>query len=398
MSVVCLQTRFSADFVVDILVVRPCKAKLVRMRLEEGGGEEAIVVTGGAGFVGSHLVDRLLTAFPHAFIIVVDNLSTGRRENLAHHLDSTRIKLLESDVCDPNSTRQIEYLIGGRSLRMIFHLACIASPLEYQRFGIETLRTCFLGTDNMLKLCLCHNHRQYHAHAHDDDPYHSDRQSQSGGRLIDQGQGLAECVFVFSSTSEVYGDPEEHPQTEQYRGCVNPVGPRACYDEGKRVAEALCMEYVRRHALTLRIARIFNTYGPRMLSNDGRVVCTFLQQAMRGERLTIYGDGQHTRSFMYVDDLIDGLLKLATLPDRSFHGPVNLGNPEEELSILQVAHLVQQLADNQQRPLVHLAPMPDDPLRRRPDISLARKVLGWEPRVSLKDGLRKMLDYLSAPQ
>lgn len=317
--------------------------------------QSVYVVTGGAGFVGSHLVERLLSAYSSAEIIVVDNLSTGRESNLANI--RPKVTFLEADIVDPHCISQLQSIIKDRPLAGLIHLACIASPPEYQRHSIETLRTCFEGTRSMLELCCAHRRT---------------------------------CRLVFSSTSEVYGDPAEHPQSESYRGNVNCVGPRACYDEGKRVAETLCVEYSRQYALDIRIARIFNTYGPRMRANDGRVICSFLPQARQNQPISIYGDGTSTRSFMYIDDLVDGLMALLELPQPGLIGPVNLGNPHEEYSIQQVADIIKQLTGNT-RSVAYLPSLPDDPVRRKPNIALARQLLKWEPRVTLLEGLQRIM-------
>jgi UDP-glucuronate decarboxylase len=299
------------------------------------------LVTGGAGFVGSHLVDQLMEAGDE--VICLDNLHTGRERNLAQWAGHPRFRLVVRDVAEPFEAE----------VDRIWHLACPASPPHYQADPIKTARTCFLGTYEMLALA-----------------------QRTGARLL------------MASTSEVYGDPLVHPQPESYRGNVNPHGIRACYDEGKRVAETLCFDFHRMHGVEVRVARIFNTYGPRMLPDDGRVVSNFIVQALTGKALTIYGDGSQTRSFCYVDDLVDGLQRLM---EGDHPGPINLGNPGE-FTIQQLAELVRDRV----RPgaSFDLRPLPsDDPLQRKPVIDLAREQLGWTPRVALRDGLEQTIAY-----
>ena len=305
-----------------------------------------ILVTGGAGFIGSHLCERLL-ASGHD-VLCVDNFYTGRRDNVAHLLEQPRFELLRHDICLPLYVEVDE----------IYNLACPASPIHYQLDPIKTTKTSVLGVLNMLGLA----HR-------------------TGARILQ------------ASTSEVYGDPLVHPQREDYRGNVNPIGPRSCYDEGKRCAETLFFDYRRQHGLNIKIARIFNTYGPRMYIEDGRVVSNFAVQALRGEAITLYGTGEQTRAFCYVDDLVEGLLRLmATAPE--FTGPVNLGNPEE-ITIRDLAKKIIELTSS--RSELVFSPLPDDdPVQRCPNIDLARQQLGWEPTVSLNVGLRKTLDYFFA--
>lgn len=305
-----------------------------------------ILVTGGAGFIGSHLCERLL-AIGHD-VLCVDNFYTGRRDNVAHLFDSPRFELLRHDICLPLYVEVDE----------IYNLACPASPIHYQLDPIKTTKTSVLGVLNMLGLA----HR-------------------TGARILQ------------ASTSEVYGDPLVHPQGEDYRGNVNPIGPRSCYDEGKRCAETLFFDYRRQHGLNIKMARIFNTYGPRMYIEDGRVVSNFAVQALRGEAITLYGNGEQTRAFCYVDDLVEGLLRvMATGPE--FTGPVNLGNPEE-ITIRDLAQRIIALSASPSE--LVFAPLPeDDPVQRCPNIDLARQQLGWEPTVSLNVGLRKTLDYFSA--
>jgi UDP-glucuronate decarboxylase len=304
---------------------------------------ERVLVTGGAGFLGSHLCERLLAAGHE--VLCVDNFFTGRRTNVAHLLGHPRFELMRHDVTFPL------YVEVDR----VYNLACPASPVHYQFDPVQTTKTSVHGAINML--------------------------------------GLAKRVratILQASTSEVYGDPEVHPQREDYWGHVNPVGPRACYDEGKRCAETLFFDYHRQHGLKVKVARIFNTYGPRMHPSDGRVVSNFIVQALRGEPITIYGDGAQTRSFCYVDDLVDGLARLMGTDD-AVTGPVNLGNPAE-FTILELAGKVLHLTDSRSR--LVFAPLPaDDPVQRQPDIARARELLGWEPAVPLDEGLKRTVAY-----
>ncbi|HKU21950.1 MAG TPA: UDP-glucuronic acid decarboxylase family protein [Terriglobales bacterium] len=300
------------------------------------------IVTGGAGFLGSHLCDALL-AEGHS-VVAVDNLLTGNAANLEHLRREPRFELLQLDICEPFDCGQVDY---------VFHLASPASPVDYSIHGIPTLRVGSLGTFNALEVA-----KKYGA------------------------------KFFLSSTSECYGDPEEHPQKETYWGRVNPIGPRSVYDEAKRFSEAATVAYRRYHKLETRIVRIFNTYGPRMQINDGRVVPNFMKQALRGEELTVYGDGMQTRSFCYVSDEVDGLLRLAWSQEP---GPVNIGNPGE-FTILECAQKVLQVTGSRSR--LKFMPLPtDDPKQRCPDITKARTVLGWEPKINLESGLRLSLDY-----
>ena len=300
------------------------------------------LVTGGAGFVGSHLVDRLMQQGDE--VICLDNYFTGRKDNIRQWIGHPSFELIRHDVTEPIKLE----------VDRIWHLACPASPVHYQFNPIKTAKTSFLGTYNMLGLA-----------------------RRVGARLL------------LASTSEVYGDPEVHPQPESYRGCVNTIGIRSCYDEGKRIAETLCFDYHRMHGVQVRVARIFNTYGPRMLENDGRVVSNFIVQALRGQPLTLYGEGSQTRSFCYVDDLVQGFLKLM---EGEHAGPINLGNPGE-FTIRQLAELVRERIN----PALEFVfePLPqDDPLQRQPVITLAQQQLGWNPSVPLAAGLdRTIADF-----
>jgi dTDP-glucose 4,6-dehydratase len=301
------------------------------------------VITGGAGFLGSHLCERLLAAGNE--VVCVDNLLTGRSENIAHLLPRREFRWIEHDVTRP-------FEIPG-AVDYMLHFASPASPIDYLELPIQTLKVGSLGTHNSLGLARA-----------------------KGAR------------FLLASTSEVYGDPKEHPQKESYWGNVNPVGPRGVYDEAKRFAEAMAMAYHRYHGLDVRIVRIFNTYGPRMRPRDGRVVPAFIQQALTGEPMTVFGDGQQTRSFCYVDDLIEGIYRLL---QSNLVEPVNIGNPHE-MTILQFAETIRD-AIGSSSPIVH-KPLPvDDPQTRQPDITLARRFLGWEPRVALGDGLKETIRY-----
>jgi UDP-glucuronate decarboxylase len=301
-----------------------------------------ILVTGGAGFLGSHLCERLIA--DGCEVVCLDNFFTGRRENVDKLLDNHAFELVRHDVTEPMTLEVDE----------IYHLACPASPVHYQRNPVKTIRTGVLGTLNMLDVA-----------------------RDAGAKIL------------IASTSEVYGDPEVHPQHEGYWGNVNPIGARACYDESKRCAEALAVSYARQYKVEVRIARIFNTYGPRLAMEDGRVISNFIVQALRGEPLTIYGDGSQTRSFCYVSDLIDGFVRLMNSNLES--QPVNLGNPNE-FTMRELATLVQQLCGGKS-PIVH-RPLPeDDPRQRRPDIGRAKELLGWEPKVGLEQGLAKAIEY-----
>ncbi len=304
---------------------------------------QRIFVTGGAGFLGSHLCERLLAC--DCEVISVDNYFSASRGNIEHLLANPRFEAVRHDVTFPL------YL----EVDQIFNFACPASPIHYQRDPVQTTKTCVHGAINMLGLA-----------------------KRTKARILQ------------ASTSEVYGDPDEHPQTEGYWGNVNPVGPRACYDEGKRCAETLFFDYYRQYRLPIRVARIFNTYGPRMHPNDGRVVSNFIMQALRGEEITIYGDGTQTRSFCYVDDLVEGVLRYMDLDDDE-PGPLNLGNPAE-VEIGALAEMVIRLTDS--RSTLSFHPLPDDdPKQRQPDIAKARGLIDWEPKVSLKSGLGETVAY-----
>ncbi|RDU61022.1 UDP-glucuronic acid decarboxylase family protein [Helicobacter marmotae] len=302
-----------------------------------------ILVTGGAGFLGSHLCERLLEG--NNEVLCVDNLFTGTKANIAHLLSNPRFEFMRHDVTFPLYVEVDE----------IYNLACPASPVHYQFDPVQTTKTSVMGAINML--------------------------------------GLAKRVkakILQASTSEVYGDPEIHPQRESYKGSVNPIGIRACYDEGKRCAETLFFDYQRQHNLNIKVMRIFNTYGPRMHPNDGRVVSNFIIQALKGEDITIYGEGKQTRSFCYVSDLIEGMIRLMESRD-GFYGPVNIGNPKE-FSMLELANLVLELTQSKSKLI--FCPLPqDDPKQRQPDISLAKKELKWQPTIELETGLKQTIAY-----
>lgn len=300
-----------------------------------------ILVTGGAGFLGSHLIDRLMNNGDD--VICLDNLYTGNKQNISQWFDRPNFEFIRHDITEPIRLE----------VDQVYHLACPASPVHYQSNPIKTIKTSVLGTMNML--------------------------------------GLAKRVkarFFLASTSEVYGDPDIHPQREDYWGNVNPIGIRACYDEGKRIAETLTYDYHRQHGLEVRVVRIFNTYGPRMLENDGRVVSNFIAQALQGNPLTIYGDGTQTRSFCYVSDLISGFVKLM---NSDYAYPVNIGNPGE-YTIAQLASTIQEMINPESK--VIFQPLPsDDPRRRRPDITKAKSLLNWEPTIDLNEGLKSTIEY-----
>lgn len=302
-----------------------------------------ILVTGGAGFLGSHLCDKLLKEGND--VICVDNLFTGRKDNIRHLLGHPYFEFIRHDITEPLYVE----------VDQIYNLACPASPIHYQHDPIKTGKTNVIGTLNML--------------------------------------GLAKRVkapLLQASTSEVYGDPQVHPQPEEYRGCVNPIGIRSCYDEGKRMAETLCFDYLRQHNVNVKIVRIFNTYGPRMSKHDGRVVSNFIVQALKNEDITIYGTGKQTRSFCYVDDLICGISKLMNSRE-DFHGPCNIGNPEE-YTMIDLANLIIQMTGSKSKLIYKELPQ-DDPVQRKPIISLAQKELEWEPKIDIKSGLMKTIEY-----
>jgi len=318
-----------------------------------------ILVTGGAGFIGSHLCERLINAGEE--VICLDNFFTGQKENIIHLMDNKKFELVRHDVVQ-------EILL---EVDQIYHLACPASPIHYQYNPVKTVKVNVMGTLNML--------------------------------------GLAKRIrarILSASTSEVYGDPLVNPQNEKYWGNVNPIGPRSCYDEGKRVAETLMMDYYRQNQVDVKIVRIFNTYGPRMLVNDGRVVSNFIVQALKNKPITVYGDGHQTRSFCYIDDLIEGMTKMMAYEENAvnkdekdytkptlsgFTGPINLGSPQE-ISILELAHTIIKLTGNKAK--INFEPLPqDDPKMRQPDITLAKEKLAWQPKVSLIQGLQKTIEY-----
>jgi len=302
-----------------------------------------VLVTGGAGFIGSHLCERLLQEGHE--VICVDNFYTGTKDNIKHLMNNPYFEIIRHDITFPLYVEADE----------IYHLACPASPVHYQKDPVFTIKTAVHGTINML--------------------------------------GLAKrtrAKILLASTSEVYGDPEVHPQPEEYWGNVNPIGPRACYDQGKRCAETLFFDYHRHHKVKIKIARIFNTYGPRMQIKDGRVISNFIAQALKGEDITVYGDGSQTRSFCYIDDMIEGLIRLMNTPDEII-GPINLGNPKET-SILELAQKIIQLTGSNSK--IVFKPLPqDDPRRRCPDITKAKLILNWEPKISLEEGLKRTIEY-----
>ncbi|MEM8948759.1 MAG: UDP-glucuronic acid decarboxylase family protein [Pseudomonadota bacterium] len=311
----------------------------------QNAGPKRILVTGAAGFLGSTLCERLLDE-GHT-VLGVDNYFTGVRRNVAHLLDNPRFEIRDHDIVQPLSIDTV--------FDEVYNLACPASPIHYQYDPIQTTKTCVHGVINMLDLA-----------------------RQCGARILQ------------ASTSEIYGDPEVHPQPESYRGNVNTIGPRACYDEGKRCAESLFFDYHREHAVAIKVVRIFNTYGPRMDPLDGRVVSNFIVKALQGDDITIYGDGSQTRSFCFVDDLIEGFIKMMATGD-DVVGPINLGNPEE-FTMLELADLVIEATGSKSKKM--FLPLPqDDPTRRRPDISLAREKLGWSPSKPLSAGLAETIDY-----
>ena len=304
-----------------------------------------ILVTGGAGFLGSHLCERLINEGHE--VICLDNFFTGNKRNVAHLLNNSNFEIMRHDVIHPVYA-EVDW---------IFNLACPASPIHYQRDPVRTIKTSVMGALNTLGLA-----------------------KRNGARILQ------------ASTSEVYGDPKIHPQSEDYRGAVNPIGIRACYDEGKRTAETLFFDYHRQHKIDIRVVRIFNTYGPRMSENDGRVVSNFIIQALKGEDITVYGDGSQTRSFCYVDDLIDGIVRM--MNTENFTGPVNIGNPRES-TILELAEIILNLTGSKSK--IIYKPLPsDDPIQRCPNITLAKEKLGWSPKVKLEDGLKSTIDYFKS--
>jgi UDP-glucuronate decarboxylase len=302
-----------------------------------------VLITGGAGFLGSHLCNRLLDA--GCEVICLDNFFTGSKNNILHLMENPNFELIRHDIINPI------YL----EVDQIYNLACPASPVHYQYNPIKTIKTNVLGTINTLGLAK---------------------------RL--------KAKILQASTSEVYGDPDVHPQREDYWGKVNPIGIRSCYDEGKRAAECLMMDYRRQNQVKVKIVRIFNTYGPRMAVNDGRVISNFIVQALKGEDITVYGDGSQTRSFCYVDDLISGLILMMESPD-DCTGPINIGNPQET-TILELARIIIRLSKSRSG-IVFASPTPDDPAQRKPDISLASEALGWKAQIGLNEGLEKTIDY-----
>lgn len=303
----------------------------------------ATLISGGAGFVGSHLCDRLVK--DGHYVVCIDNFSTGRKKNIEHLMTNDRFSLVRHDV-----TKYVGY---DGPLDYIYHLASPASPPDYLELPIQTLKAGALGTHNLLGLAQVKRAR-----------------------------------FLLASTSEVYGDPHVHPQVETYWGNVNPVGMRGVYDEAKRYAEALTMAYQRQHSIQTHIVRIFNTYGPRMRAEDGRVVSNFITQALTGKALTIYGDGSQTRSFQYVDDLVEGMIRLI---ESDYLEPVNIGNPEE-YTMIELAHLIKELVGSSPE-IIHVPLPTDDPKQRRPEITLAKKILSWEPQVPVREGLRRTIRY-----
>ncbi len=307
--------------------------------------EKKVLVTGGAGFVGSYLCDRLIKDGHE--VICLDNLATGSKKNITHLLSNANFAFVERDVQEPFYAK----------VDWIFNLACPASPPQYQKNPVQTIRTNVAGMINMLDLA-----------------------------------GINQARILQASTSEVYGDPNIHPQPETYWGNVNPISRRGCYDEGKRCAETLCFDYHREYGVDIRVIRIFNTYGPRMAKDDGRVVSNFILQALRNEPITIYGDGSYTRSFQYVDDLIEGMVRMMAQDEEI--GPINIGNPGE-FTIKELAENILELT-NSTSEITYLPPAEADPKQRKPDITLAKQVLSWEPKIQLKDGLEKTVEYFKS--
>lgn len=302
---------------------------------------KTILVAGGAGFIGSHLCARFVKE--HNNVLCLDDLSTGASENIAHIKNYPNFTLIEHDI-----TKPFDYFIDE-----IYNLACPASPVKYQADPVKTIETCVFGATNCLRLA-----KKY------------------GAKILQ------------ASTSEVYGDPKQHPQKEDYWGNVNPIGIRACYDEGKRAAEALCSSYKRQYDIDVKIARLFNCYGPNMAKNDGRVISNFIVQALKNSDITIFGDGSQTRSFCYIDDTLDAIVKFM---NTDIMGPVNIGNPEE-YSIKEIAHIIISLT-NSKSPIIYKELPSDDPKRRKPDITLAKELLGWTPKIGIKDGLERTIEY-----
>jgi UDP-glucuronate decarboxylase len=305
---------------------------------------ERILVTGGCGFLGSHLCERLLDT--GASVICVDNYYTGNKKNIEHLLANPNFEIIRHDITLPLYVE----------VDQIYNLACPASPIHYQKNPVQTTKTCVHGAINMLGLA-----------------------KRVGAKILQ------------ASTSEVYGDPTVHPQVESYWGRVNPIGPRACYDEGKRCAETLFFDYRRQYGLQIKVPRIFNTYGPRMDSGDGRVVSNAITQALKYEPITVYGDGSQTRSFCYVDDLVTALILVMATPDK-ITGPINIGNPTEEITILELVELIKKLSNSKSEIVMKSIPV-DDPKKRKPDISLVKKTTGWSPKISLEYGLLKTINY-----
>lgn len=317
--------------------------KLRELIISERMIMKRILVTGGAGFIGSHLCERLINE--GNYVICLDNFFTGSEKNIAHLINDKNFELVKHDITEPFSAK----------VDQIYNLACPASPQHYQFDPIKTMKTSVLGIINMLELAKKCN-----------------------------------ATILQASTSEVYGDPKVHPQTESYWGNVNPIGIRSCYDEGKRCAETLMMDYHRQHAVDTRIVRIFNTYGPKMDQNDGRVVSNFIIQALKGEDITVYGKGEQTRSFCYVDDLVDGLIKMMN-NTQSFIGPVNLGNPSER-TILDFANMITAMVNSKSKIAYKDLPN-DDPMQRKPDLTIAKRELNWQPTTDIKDGIAKTIEY-----
>ncbi|MBD3310417.1 NAD-dependent epimerase/dehydratase family protein [Candidatus Woesearchaeota archaeon] len=311
------------------------------------GRKKTVLITGGAGFLGSHLCEHCLNKGEH--VICVDNFFTGSKDNIKHLMENPNFEIIEHDIIDP--------FFADKHVDQIYNLACPASPVHYQFNAIRTIKANVLGMINMLGLAMKHKAR-----------------------------------ILQASTSEVYGDPQEHPQKESYWGNVNCIGIRACYDEGKRVAETLCFDYHRQNNVDIRVVRIFNTYGPRMAADDGRVVSNFIVQALKGENLTVYGDGKQTRSFCYVTDLIEGIYRM--MNQDNLKGPVNLGNPGE-FTILQLAEKIIDTSRSSSK--IVFKPLPkDDPVMRRPDITLAKEKLKWEPAIQLDEGLKNTVEYFKS--